>query len=127
VRGVLAVPLTPEGKVVLVRLTYDRGWHLPGGGQKKDEAAEAGALRELGEEIGLTSHGEVAFLGDFRHRPDRRRGSTTVFIVKDVRYEFRRSIEIEEADEFAPDALPPDATPLTRKKIAEALRRLRSV
>jgi hypothetical protein len=41
VRGVLAVPLTPEGKVVLVRLTYARGWHLPGGGIKKGETPEA--------------------------------------------------------------------------------------
>ena len=121
VRGVLAVPVTPEGKVVLVRLTYDKGWHLPGGGLKSGEEAQAAILRELTEEIGLTGHGEILRLGEFQHRPDRRRGRSTLFLVRDVRYKFRRSIEIEECRAFAPGALPPGTTPLTAKKIAQAL------
>lgn len=123
VRGVLTVPLTPEGKIVLVRLTYDKGWHLPGGGHKKGEEAEAAALRELSEEIGLESHGEVTCLGSFEHRPDRRHGTTTVFLVRDVRYEFRPSLEIEEVGEYDPDALPDGVTPITAKRIEEALLR----
>jgi 8-oxo-dGTP pyrophosphatase MutT (NUDIX family) len=125
VRGVLAVPVTPDGKVVLVRLTYDKGWNLPGGGLKSGEDPQAAILRELTEEIGLSAHGEVRCLGEFQHRPDRRRGRTTLFLVTDVRYEFRRSLEIEELAAFAPDALPPGTTPLTAKKIAEALAPLR--
>lgn len=123
VRGVLTVPVTPEGKIVLVRLTYDKGWHLPGGGHKKGEAAEAEALRELREEIGLKSHGEVTRLGSFEHRPDWRHGTTTVFLVRDVRYEFRPSLEIEEVGEYDPDALPDGVTPITAKRIEEALLR----
>jgi ADP-ribose pyrophosphatase YjhB (NUDIX family) len=121
VRGVLAVPVTPDGKVVLVRLTYDKGWHLPGGGLKSGEDPQEAILRELTEEIGLQSHGEVVCLGEFQHRPDRRRGRSTLFLVRDVRYEFRQSLEIEELGAFAPDALPPGTTPLTAKKIAQAL------
>ena len=123
VRGVLAVPVTPDGRIVLVRLTYDKGWHLPGGGLKRGEDPQAAILRELSEEIGLTAHGEVLCLGEFQHRPDRRRGRTTLFLVKDVRYDFRRSIEIEELGAFAPDALPPGTTKLSAKKIAQALQR----
>lgn len=124
VRGVLTVPVTPEGKIVLVRLTYDKGWHLPGGGQKKGEVPEAAALRELTEEIGLTGHGDVRCIGEFQHRPDRRRGRSTLFLVRDVRYAFRRSLEIEEAGEFDPASPPEGVTPLTAKKIAEAVRHL---
>jgi ADP-ribose pyrophosphatase YjhB (NUDIX family) len=121
VRGVLAVPVTPEGRVVLVRLTYDSGWHLPGGGLKRGEDPQAAILRELAEEIGLTSHGEVVCLGEFQHRPDKRRGRSTLFLVPGVCYEFRQSLEIEELGAFAPDALPPGTTRLTAKKIAQAL------
>jgi 8-oxo-dGTP pyrophosphatase MutT (NUDIX family) len=121
VRGVLAVPVTPEGKVVLVRLTYDKGWHLPGGGLKSGEDPREAILRELSEEIGLTAHGEIVCRGEFEHRPDRRRGRSTLFLIRGVRYEFQQSLEIEELGAFAPDALPPGTTPLTAKKIAQAL------
>jgi 8-oxo-dGTP pyrophosphatase MutT (NUDIX family) len=90
---------------------------------KRGEDPQAAILRELSEEIGLTAHGEVLCLGEFQHRPDRRRGRTTLFLVKDVRYDFRRSIEIEELGAFAPDALPPGTTKLSAKKIAQALQR----
>lgn len=119
-RGVLAVPVTPEGRVVLVRLTYDKGWHLPGGGRKKDEDPRNAILRELREEIGLESHGEVVPLGAFGHRPDRRRGTSDLFLVRDVRYAFSRSLEIEEAGEFPPDAPPDGLKPLSARKLAEA-------
>jgi 8-oxo-dGTP pyrophosphatase MutT (NUDIX family) len=120
VRGVMAVPVTPAGSIVLVRLTYDRGWHLPGGGMKRGETAEAAALRELKEEIGLGGHGEVVCLGTFEHRPDRRRGTATAFLVRDVRYDFHPSIEIDEVGEFAPDELPSDTSRLSAEKIAQA-------
>jgi ADP-ribose pyrophosphatase YjhB (NUDIX family) len=121
VRGVLAVPLTPEGRVVLVRLTYARGWHLPGGGIKRGEEPAAAVLRELREEIGLVAHGEVLWVGEFEHRPDHRRGTSTLFLVQGVRYAPRRSLEIEEIAAFDPAALPSGVTPLTGAKIAEAL------
>jgi 8-oxo-dGTP pyrophosphatase MutT (NUDIX family) len=120
VRGVMAVPVTPEGKIVLVRLTYDRGWHLPGGGIKSGETPEQAALRELEEEIGLIGHGAIACLGSFEHRPDRRRGTATAFLVRDVRYDFRPSIEIDEVRECDPGSLPEDISPLSARKIAEA-------
>ena len=121
VRGVLAVPLTPKGEVVLVRLTYARGWHLPGGGIKSGEPPEAAALRELREEIGLQSHGEMREVAIFEHRPDRRRGTSHLFLVRDVRYMPRRSIEVDEVAAFDPTRLPDGVTQLTREKIAEAI------
>lgn len=124
VRGVLAVPLTAEGRVVLVRLTYAKGWHLPGGGLKRGEEPEQAVLRELREEIGLADCSEPVRLGEFEHRPDFRRGTSTLFLIRDVRFAPRRSIEIEEIAIFNPAQLPDRVTALTRSKIAEALREI---
>ena len=120
VRGVLAVPLTPEGRVVLVRLTYARGWHLPGGGVKKGETPEDAVIRELEEEIGLEAHGGMLHVSAFDHRPDRRRGTSDLFLLRDARYNPRRSLEIEEVAAFDRSDLPAGVTPLTREKIEDA-------
>ena len=42
------------GRVLLVDPTYKEGWDLPGGMVEANEAPQAGALRELGEELSLT-------------------------------------------------------------------------
>jgi 8-oxo-dGTP pyrophosphatase MutT (NUDIX family) len=123
-RGVLAVPLTPEGRLVLVRLTYAPGWRLPGGGVKRREDPREAALRELREEIGMTQWGEVEAIDEFDHGPADR-GVSTLFLVRDVLHAPRRSYEVEEVAEFPPDALPAAATPLTRAKVALALPRIR--
>src|SRR5688500_5063814 len=62
--GVHAVPVTGEGRVVLVRLTYAPGWRVPGGGLKRGEEPVQGMLRELREEIGLISHGSIEAMAE---------------------------------------------------------------
>lgn len=106
--GVHAVPLTEEGKVVLVRLTYAPGWRVPGGGRKRGEAPEQAMLRELREEIGLLSHGAVEGLEDVRPGDP-----SAFFLVRNVVYRPRRNLEVEEVREFDPARLPDDATPWT--------------
>lgn len=112
-RGALAVPLTPEGRLVLVRLTYAGGWRLPGGGIGRAEDPQTAALRELAEEIGMTAHGDVARVDQL--------GRSALFLVRDVVYAPRRTFEIEEVAEFAPDSLPEAATRFTRRCVAEAM------
>ena len=121
--GVHAVPLTPEGKLVLVTLSYARGWRLPGGGLKAGEDPEQSVLRELREEIGLTGHGAVRKVANFSHRPDYRRGTSGLFVVEGVRYQPKWSLEIKAVREFDPTALPPDTAPITRRLLAAALER----
>jgi 8-oxo-dGTP pyrophosphatase MutT (NUDIX family) len=117
--GVHAVPLTPEGKVVLVRLTYAPGWRLPGGGRKRGETAVAAMLRELREEIGLVSQESVDRLEDVDLAGDFPGNRSALFRVAGVRYRPRRwSLEVEEVREFDPDRLPGDVPPWTEAMIA---------
>ena len=44
----------PNGAVLLVRPTYTAGWLLPGGHLEPGESPQAGAVREIAEELGLT-------------------------------------------------------------------------
>ena len=115
--GVHAVPLTGQGRVVLVRLTYAPGWRLPGGGRKRRETPEEGMLRELREEIGLVAHGSIERLEDVSPRalPGDR---SAMFLVRDVAYRPRRSLEVEEVREFDPADLPDDVTRSTRETLA---------
>lgn len=118
--GVHGIPLTPEGKVVLVTLSYAKGWRLPGGGQKPTEDSRDAMLRELREEIGLTSYSSLELVSGFTHRPDYRRGQSSLFVVRGVKYQPRWSLEVKEVGEFDPNELPTGTAGITRQLLALA-------
>jgi len=110
--GAHALALTPEGKAILVRLRYARGWRLPGGGHGEHEDPRDAVLRELREEIGMTAHGEVQLAGEIEETPDFKRDLASVFVVRDVRYRPPRwSWEVEAISEAPLDALSPGLSP----------------
>jgi 8-oxo-dGTP pyrophosphatase MutT (NUDIX family) len=106
--GVHGMPLTEQGRVVLVRLTYSPGWRLPGGGRGRSETPEDAMLRELREEIGLLGYGSIERIED--GLPGDR---SSFFVIRGVVYRPRWSLEIEEVREFDPDSLPDDTTQWT--------------
>jgi 8-oxo-dGTP pyrophosphatase MutT (NUDIX family) len=103
-----------------VKLSYAHGWRIPGGGLSKLEDAEAGVVRELREEIGLSAYDSVELVTRFHHRPDYRRGRSTLFVIKGVRYQPRWSLEVREVAEFHPDALPTDTAGITLRLLSVA-------
>lgn len=110
--GAHGLALTAEGKVILVRLRYARGWRLPGGGRRSDEDARAAVLRELREEIGMISHGAVTFAAELEERPDFKRDLAALLIVREVIYRPHRwSWEVEAVCEAPLDRLPADLSP----------------
>ena len=107
--GVHALPLTPEGRIVLVKLRYAPGWRLPGGGRAENEDPRDAVLRELREEIGMISHGEVCLACELEERPDFKRDLASLLVVRDVRYRPQRwSWEVEAVMEAGLDDLPAD-------------------
>jgi 8-oxo-dGTP pyrophosphatase MutT (NUDIX family) len=120
--GAHALALTPERKLILVKLRYAPGWRLPGGGRREDEYAQAAVIRELREEIGMSAYGRVRFACELEEAVDFKRDLAALLIVEDVRYRPRRwSIEIEQVGEFELGGLPRDTAPLTLRWI-DALR-----
>ena len=119
--GVHALALTPQGKVVLVKLRYAPGWRLPGGGRAADEDPREAVLRELREEIGLTSHGAVDAACQLEEEADYKRDLVSLFVVRHVEYRPRWSWEVEVVMEADLDALPSDLSP----RMASWLRALR--
>lgn len=51
--GVRGVATNEAGHVMLVKHTYLRGWHLPGGGVERGETAPYAIAREMVEEAGI--------------------------------------------------------------------------
>jgi ADP-ribose pyrophosphatase YjhB (NUDIX family) len=110
--GAHALAFTPEGKAILVRLRYAPGWRLPGGGRAEDEDPREAVLRELREEIGMVSHGEVRLAAELEDAADHKRDLAALLIVRDVCYQPRRwSWEVEAILETRVDDLPAGLSP----------------
>jgi 8-oxo-dGTP pyrophosphatase MutT (NUDIX family) len=122
--GAHALALTPEGKVIFVKLRYASGWRLPGGGIERDESAEEAGLRELREEIGMTGHKRVRLAGELEENVHFKSDLAALLIVEGVRYRPRWSWEVEQVGEFPLDDLPPDTAASTLRWIALLRERL---
>ena len=104
--GVQAVPITPAGAVILVRLTYRTGWHLPGGGRLRNEPEREAILRELREEIGLQAWESCRTIERTFEQVDWKTDSGIIFLIEGVTYRPRYPFEIAEVAEFDPAKLP---------------------
>jgi len=114
--GAHAIALTPEGRLVLVKLWYAPGWRLPGGGRDASELATDAALRELREEIGMISYRSMQPVCELEERADFRRDLASLVIVRDVEYRPKRwSWEVEAVRNVALNDLPSDLSPQTRR------------
>jgi 8-oxo-dGTP pyrophosphatase MutT (NUDIX family) len=115
--GAHAFALTPDRKLILVRLRYASGWRLPGGGHGAAEDPREAALRELREEIGLISHGRIRLACELEQSVHFKQDLASLIIVEDVRYRPRWSWEVERIIEASLDHLPEGLAPITRKWI----------
>lgn len=123
--GVRGVVIDGQGRVFLIRHSYVAGWHLPGGGVETSETVATALARELSEEGNIIVTGGPALHGVFLNTKDSPRDHVAVFVVREFRQDTppERNAEIVDHGFFSPDALPPDATPGTRRRIAEVFHR----
>lgn len=119
--GVRAACFDDEGRVFLVRHSYLPGWHLPGGGLDRDEAALDGLLREMREEGNLEATAPPVLVQVYYNRRTSRRDHVVFYRCDGVRQTAPKApdMEIAESGFFALDALPEDTTPATRRRLAE--------
>ena len=119
--GVRTVVIDARERVFLVRHTYARGWHFPGGGVESGEAALDAARRELREEARIEITGEPRLHGVFFNANASRRDHVVVYVVRAFRVIEPKAPdrEIAEARFFPLDALPPDLTRGTRERLEE--------
>ena len=122
--GVRGLVIDAEGKVFLVKHSYVAGWYLPGGGVEQGETAREALERELHEEGNIELAGAPELFGFYFNPKDSPRDHVALFVVRRFR-QIAAPVpdhEIVAHGFFPPDALPEDATPATRARIAEVLR-----
>jgi 8-oxo-dGTP pyrophosphatase MutT (NUDIX family) len=121
--GVRAIVLDRDGRVLLVRQTYTKGWILPGGGVELGETLEQSLARELDEEAGVVLEGPPELMGIYDNRAIFPGDHVAIYVV---RYWSRNRVpranmEIVESEFFAVDALPESIAPGARRRIEEML------
>lgn len=120
-RGVRAIVVDKDGKVLLVRHRYGEGLLLPGGRSHKNEKDADALHRELSEEVGISSINGEATLGEYVNTREYKRDTIVVFVVRDYTMKTKSHFEIAESNFFDPSSLPEEISPGTRKRIEEWL------
>jgi 8-oxo-dGTP pyrophosphatase MutT (NUDIX family) len=121
--GVKAMVIDGQGRVLLVRHSYQPGWHMPGGGIEKGETAGIALARELEEEAGIALAGPAELYGVYANFAVFPGDHIAFYVVRSWR-QGPSSVpngEIVESGFFPADALPPETTPGTRRRLAEVL------
>jgi ADP-ribose pyrophosphatase YjhB (NUDIX family) len=121
--GVRGMVIDSENRIFLVKHSYVRGWHMPGGGVDAGETLAQALARELREEGNLELAGDPVLLGVYCNRIASARDHVAVYVIRDFRQTAptQPNREITETGFFPLDDLPPETTQATRRRIAEAL------
>ena len=117
--GVRLIPVR-DGRVLLVKHTYQDSWYLPGGMVERGETLEEAIRREAAEELGATL-GTLRLFGVYTNFFQYKSDHVAVFVCEDFTLTGDTDREIERFDFFALDALPPDTSPGSRRRISEYL------
>lgn len=118
--GVRGIVCDDKERVLLVRHTYSKGWHFPGGGVEHGEIAIEALKRELAEEGGVETIGVPALVGCFANHANFPNDHVLLYRIGEWRpCAPKADHEIAERGFFALDALPAGVTKGTRRRIAE--------
>jgi ADP-ribose pyrophosphatase YjhB (NUDIX family) len=118
--GVRGIACDGEGRVLLVRHGYARGWHFPGGGVERGETAVEAVAREMAEEGGVEIIGTPRLIGFYGNHANFPNDHIALYRIDAWRAcPPREGREIAERQFFALNALPDGVTRGTRRRLAE--------
>lgn len=125
VKAYLTDPADPA-TVLLVRHTYVRGWHLPGGGVERGETVWNAVAKEVREETHMALTARPQLFGLYRNGRTSRFDHVAMFVGGEpkVARTFRPNWEIAECRFFALDALPDGTTQATHDRVREVTENL---
>ncbi len=114
--------LIQNEQVVLVRHTYQPGWHFPGGALNRGETPLDAAIREAYEEAGVRVDAPPALLGIYSSFDGGKSDHVAVYVCTAFRLGAASDRwEIAECRAFPLNGLPPEVSTGTRKRIREYL------
>jgi 8-oxo-dGTP pyrophosphatase MutT (NUDIX family) len=116
--GVSGAVFDGEGRVLLVRHSYIRGWHLPSGGVGRGEHPDAAIRRELAEEVGL-SGGTIRSAGFYARKAGWVSAPVAFYRVDEAVVNFRPNLEVRAICFADPLAPPPGTAQGTLRRLAE--------
>ena len=119
--GVQGIVIQSGREILLVRHSYLRGWHLPGGGVERHENLEQALGRELLEEGGLAIKGKPKLHGIFSNFGWAKGDHIAVYIVNDWEriHAGTSKLEILEQKFFEVNSLPPELIEGARRRLNE--------
>lgn len=117
--GVRGIARDEAGRVMLVKHTYSKGWHLPGGGVEKRETAREAAMREMAEEAGIAATQPPKLIGFYANHANFAGDHIALYLFEHWQPCPPSPGEIAERGFFALDQLPDGATAGTRRRLAE--------
>ncbi len=119
--GARGIVLDGDNRVLLVRQTYSPGWLFPGGGVEKGETVATTLERELLEEASITITQPAELFGLYSNETVFPGDHVALFTVRHWRQDRtpEPNREIAEVKFFALDALPPDITAGTHRRLDE--------
>lgn len=114
------VLMVQDGRILLVRHTYQDFWYVPGGAVKRFELPVDAARREVAEEVGGDMVGELRLFGVYASFTEHKNDHIVTFLCESFELGPRSDRwEIEATAVFDINILPPDVSPATRRRVEE--------
>lgn len=121
--GVRGVATNEAGHVMLIKHTYLRGWHLPGGGVERGETAPFAIAREMAEEAGIEAVDTPTIFALYSNHANYAGDHIGLFKFSAWKpCEPKFGQEIAERGFFDPSNPPEGTTPATLRRLAEVFK-----
>jgi len=121
--GVHALIVDADGKVLLARHSYIKGWSLPGGGVGRGEPPLTALRRELREKLGTVTSSEPELIGMFSRRAGWATNVVLLYRLNNASVAFTPNFEVREILFVDPKSPPPGTSAGTRRRLAEFARK----